>query len=243
MLKENQVPSRLNYNKSWFTSGPVERTTHIKVFFSLLQVNGSQWGSLKWSESVRFYKSDGNRFKTVTKIKRLFQDQWENAPAVSKNWFSRNVLKQVPRDVTPLPLKMESWYGKFFHGNWTLPTFIPICGWLIVSPWSVTLLGCRRWLLRYSNHFLYEDIGLLCHTPHSLHMQYRDPVRGGPRLPAPFEIWPFSPGSLNFFIGAPQNNYSCFLNLFLYLPAPSTFVNLLPELKSVLKNTIGVFLC
>ncbi len=69
-----------------------------------------------------------------------------------------------------------------------------------------------------------------------------DPVRGGPRPAAPFEIWPFSPGSLNYFIGAPQNNFLCSLNLFWYLHAPSTFVNLLPELKSVLKCTIGVFL-
>ncbi len=44
------------------------------------------------------------------------------------------------------------------------------------------------------------------------------PCKGGTRLPAPFEIWPFSPGSLNFFIGAPQNNFSCSLNLFWYLP-------------------------
>ncbi len=58
-----------------------------------------------------------------------------------------------------------------------------------------------------------------------------DPVRGGPQLPAPFEISPFSPGSLNGFLDAPQKNFSCSLNLFLYLPAPSTFVNLLPELK------------
>ncbi len=31
-----------------------------------------------------------------------------------------------------------------------------------------------------------------------------DPVRGGPRLPAPFEIWHFSPGSLNYYLDAPQ---------------------------------------
>ena len=54
---------------------------------------------------------------------------------------------------------------------------------------------------------------------------------GGPRLPAPFEIRPFSPGSLNYFLDAPQNNFSCPLHLFRYLPAPSTFVILFPELK------------
>ena len=70
-----------------------------------------------------------------------------------------------------------------------------------------------------------------------------DPVRGGPRLPAPFKIWPFSPGSLNYLLDAPQNNFSCSLNLFWYLPAPSTLVNLLPELKSVLKCRFSVFLC
>ena len=38
-------------------------------------------------------------------------------------------------------------------------------------------------------------------------------------------------------------NFSCSLNLFWYLPAPSTFVNLLLELKSVLKCAIGALLC
>ncbi len=37
---------------------------------------------------------------------------------------------------------------------------VPICGWLMVIPWCVTLLGCRGWLLRCSNYFLYGDIGL-----------------------------------------------------------------------------------
>ncbi len=36
-----------------------------------------------------------------------------------------------------------------------------ICGWLMAIPWCVTLSGCRGRLLRYSNHFLYGDIGLL----------------------------------------------------------------------------------
>ncbi len=29
------------------------------------------------------------------------------------------------------------------------------------------------------------------------------PRKGGPQLPAPFEIWPFSPGFLNYFLDAP----------------------------------------
>ncbi len=59
--------------------------------------------------------------------------------------------------------------------------------------------------------------------------------------PALVEIWPFSPSSLNYFLDAPQNKFLCSLNLFWYLPAPSTFVNLLPKLKSVLKCAIGIF--
>ncbi len=37
---------------------------------------------------------------------------------------------------------------------------VPIYGWLMVIPWCVTLSGCRGRLLRWSNHFLYEDLGL-----------------------------------------------------------------------------------
>ncbi len=37
---------------------------------------------------------------------------------------------------------------------------VPICGWLMAIPWCVTSSGCRDWLLRCSNYFLYGDIGL-----------------------------------------------------------------------------------
>ncbi len=52
---------------------------------------------------------------------------------------------------------------------------------------------------------------------------------GGPQLPAPFEMWPFSPGFLNYFLDALQNNFSCSINLFWYLCVPSACVNLLPD--------------
>ncbi len=35
-----------------------------------------------------------------------------------------------------------------------------ICGWLMAIPWCFMLSGCRGWLLRCSNYFLYGDIGL-----------------------------------------------------------------------------------
>ncbi len=72
-----------------------------------------------------------------------------------------------------------------------------------------------------------------CMSPFLLHIfehnqiQYNwDPVRGPP---APGSLWNLI-SSFNYFLDAPQNNFS-------YLPAPSTFVNLLPELKSVLGCT------
>ncbi len=43
---------------------------------------------------------------------------------------------------------------------WSLQAVSPICGWMMVIPWCVTLSGCRGRLHRYSNHFLYGDIGL-----------------------------------------------------------------------------------
>ncbi len=39
---------------------------------------------------------------------------------------------------------------------------VPICGWLMVISWCVTLSGCRGWLLIFSNYFLHGDIGLFC---------------------------------------------------------------------------------
>ena len=42
----------------------------------------------------------------------------------------------------------------------TLQAEVPICDWLMVIPWCVTLSGCRGWLLRCSNYFLYGNIGL-----------------------------------------------------------------------------------
>ncbi len=70
-----------------------------------------------------------------------------------------------------------------------------------------------------------------------------DPVRGVPGSRLPLKFDPFLPAPWIFFIDGPKNNFSCSLNLFWYLPAPSTFVNLLPELKSGPKRTVGVFLC
>ena len=49
----------------------------------------------------------------------------------------------------------------FQHLALTLQAQVPIYGWLMAIPWCVTLSGCRGWLLRCSNHFLYGDIGLL----------------------------------------------------------------------------------
>ncbi len=43
----------------------------------------------------------------------------------------------------------------------SLQALIPICSWLMVIPWCISMSGCRGWLLRYFNHFLYGDIGLL----------------------------------------------------------------------------------
>ena len=53
-------------------------------------------------------------------------------------------------------------------------------------------------------------------------------LREGGGVRCSLEIRPFSPGSLNDFLDAPQNN----------LPAQSTIVNLLPKLKSVLKDVL-----
>ncbi len=47
---------------------------------------------------------------------------------------------------------------------------VPICGWLMAIPWCVTLSGCRGWLLRCSNYFLYGDLGLFRIFPKELGM-------------------------------------------------------------------------
>ena len=46
------------------------------------------------------------------------------------------------------------------NGGRSLQAQVPICGWLMVIPWCVTLSGCQGWLLRSSNYFLYGDLGL-----------------------------------------------------------------------------------
>ncbi len=42
---------------------------------------------------------------------------------------------------------------------------VPICGWLMAILWCVTLSRCRGWLLRWSNYFLYGEIGLFWYSP------------------------------------------------------------------------------
>ncbi len=70
----------------------------------------------------------------------------------------------------------------------------------------------------------------------------KTPKGGSPAPGSLRNLTLFSRLPLNYFLDAPQNNFSCSLNLFWYLPAPSAFVNLLPELISVLKCTTGVCL-
>ena len=136
-------------------------------------------------------------------------------------------------------------YGIFrVQGDSLVITNTPV-GFAIRDPFSCLLLQSLKpvdWAL-FSMDCYFPPFAVFILILFTVSLHLWDPVRGGPWLLAPFEIWPFSPGFLNYFIGAPQNNFPCSLNLFWYLPAPITFVNLLPELKSVLKGTIGVFLC
>ncbi len=47
-------------------------------------------------------------------------------------------------------------------GGYSIPIrYWIICGWLMVIPWSVSYSGCRGWLLRNSDYFLYGYIDLL----------------------------------------------------------------------------------
>ncbi len=66
-----------------------------------------------------------------TKWKKNFKPQFTDSKTYCTIWSSRSLQAQVP-----------------------------ICGWLMVIPWCVTLSGCRGWLLGCSNYFLYGDIGL-----------------------------------------------------------------------------------
>ncbi len=88
---------------------------------------------------------------------------WEYMEESSNKW-QNIILRQTVK--SPYIVRWyESTCTHFVtSATWLNPVqaLIPICGWLMVIPWCVTLSGCRGWLLRYSNQFLYGDIGLFC---------------------------------------------------------------------------------
>ncbi len=66
---------------------------------------------------------------------------------------------------------------------------------------------------------------------------------GGSRLPAPFKIKPWSPGSLNYFLNAPQINFQCSLNYFLLSPCSLKNFCVAPYLISFPWCSLEFFLC
>ncbi len=70
-----------------------------------------------------------------------------------------------------------------------------------------------------------------------------DPVRGGLRLPAPFEIWPFSPGSLNLFYWCSPKQFFVLPKSILVSPCSLNICEFAPWIEISPESYNWLFLC
>ena len=85
--------------------------------------------------------------------------QWQGRASVSPH----SIIHSVSGDIGYMLWtgSIFSTQGKYIkYAKIDYSTQVPVCGWLMAIPRYVTLSGCRGWLLRCSNYFLYGDIGL-----------------------------------------------------------------------------------
>ena len=70
-----------------------------------------------------------------------------------KLYWSRPITELTVQTTGALSLIRNKTGTSLGHASSTSPH--NLCGWLMVIHWCVTLSGCRGWLLRCSNYFLY----------------------------------------------------------------------------------------
>ncbi len=129
---------------------------------------------ISWSRSTKCPK----KFSGVLYVMSLLETLLINLQRISLDiWWLQtmntvHIQVQCPTLLDPLYNRIivvngvSPVWGPSVHATWfrttsPLQALIPICGWLMVVPGCVSLSGCQGWLLRYSDHFLYGDIGLL----------------------------------------------------------------------------------
>ncbi len=105
------------------------------------------WPTMKCTDN--FSKTVRLNYGPINLIRRYHGYAFSWA-AIYTFWY---ILEYFYTLLTDQPFNLESQPK-------SLQATIPIWGWQMVIPWCVTFSGCRDRLLRYSNNFLYGDIGL-----------------------------------------------------------------------------------